>query len=88
MMRKDLYMIALVSQDYKEKMEDQPVPQGYVYLYSSIFLSTIVRCQNELKTLWYGDIVTELKLFLFFHFPPKYLFIFHIYCSWSLNLSG
>lgn len=38
MMRKDLYMIALASQVYKEKMEGQLVLLGYVYIQLVCFL--------------------------------------------------
>lgn len=42
MTRKGLYMIALVSQVYKEKMEDQPMPQRLILLIYSMH-SLVVR---------------------------------------------
>lgn len=48
MMRKDLYMIALVSQVYKEIMEGRLVLQGYVHIH----VFHVLQSQYELVTLF------------------------------------
>jgi len=74
MMRKDLYMIALVSQVYKEIMEGRLVLQGYVHIH----VFHVLQSQYELVTLfiwWYISTEVPFVPFFFSHLITYFILL-------------